>query len=681
MIERKQAEILAPVGGAQQLLAAVRCGADAVYLGAQGFNARRNAENFETTDLKAAVGYCHARGVRVHVTVNTLVMDKEKAALEATAQEIAQSGADAVIIQDMAVLKLFRDRCPGISLHASTQTVVHNSDGAKFLQDIGFDRFVLARELSLKEIEKITSSVDIEAESFVHGALCMCVSGGCYLSSVIGARSGNRGLCAQPCRLDFRCNGCDHALSLKDMSYIGHIRELIDAGVSSFKIEGRMKRPEYVAAAVTACRHAMAGEPYDEEGLRAVFSRSGFTDGYLTARRDRTMFGTRTKEDVNAAQDALGRYAALYRKETPRTALKALFSMDAAGSSLTFRANGVEATAVGDVPQTAKHRPSDEASIRKNVEKLGDTPFYLKAFLAKIAPGLMLPASTVNAMRRAAAGELLSKLEAPMPHELLENTAAPLPAHHPKLREIWARFETAEQIVADAAIQKAIVPLRVLEKEPKWIDQLGARLIVELPSLCFPSDEDALEKRVAALLARGVRAVMANNIYAIELGRRLGFDVYGGWGLNIANSDALAFYEEAGLQSAVVSFELPMKAVEQLRGTMPRGLLAYGRLPLMRMRNCPARGGKGCDGCDGHNVMTDRTGRTFPLLCREKRYTALLNDVPLYTADKFRAAVDFEVLYFTTEPRDEVRHVIDAHLACAPAPMPRTGGLYYRALK
>ena len=298
-------QILAPVGGQEQLEAAVRCGADAVYLGTKGFNARRNAANFGDTELDGAVRLCRTRGVKVYVTVNTMVLDAELASLEETADEVARSGADGVILQDMAAARLFERRWPQIHRVASTQTAVHNTDGARFLEDAGFQSFVLARELSLAEMEKILNAVRIPAEAFVHGAHCMCVSGMCYLSSVLGGRSGNRGLCAQPCRLDWRCGGGDHVLSLKDMSLMKHIRELADIGVETLKIEGRMKRPEYVAAAVTACRAARDGEPYDETALRAVFSRSGFTDGYLTGRPDADMFGFRTKEDVTGADGFL----------------------------------------------------------------------------------------------------------------------------------------------------------------------------------------------------------------------------------------------------------------------------------------------------------------------------------------------------------------------------------------
>ena len=301
----KHAEILAPAGGEAQLRAAVLCGADAVYLGLRGFNARAGAENFDENTLPQTVGWCHARGVRVYVTLNTLVTDRELPQWLHSLDAVAAAGVDGVLVQDLGLAKIIRQRYPTLPLHASTQMTIHNLAGARLLEEMGFAQVVLARELSKEEIAAICAGTSMRCEVFVHGALCMSVSGQCYLSSVLGERSGNRGRCAQPCRLDFKSHGRGYALSLKDLTLTDRLRELEALGVASFKIEGRLKRPEYVAAAVTACRQSLAGEVPDLETLRSVFSRSGFTDGYYTARRDLTMFGTRTREDAAAAAEVL----------------------------------------------------------------------------------------------------------------------------------------------------------------------------------------------------------------------------------------------------------------------------------------------------------------------------------------------------------------------------------------
>ena len=671
-------EILAPAGGEEQLLAAVRCGADSVYLGAGVFNARRNAANFSFDRLAEAVRYCHTHGVKVYVTVNTLVTEDELPALERTADRIAQAGADAVILQDMAALRLFAAKYPALRRVASTQTAVHDTDGARFLQDVGFDSFVLARELTLGEMEKICSAVDIPAEAFVHGAHCMSLSGACALSAMLGGRSGNRGLCAQPCRLDWKCGGCGHVLSLKDMSLIKHIGALRDAGVAALKIEGRMKRPEYVAAAVTACKNAREGRPFDENALTAVFSRGGFTDGYLTGERDKGMFGYRTKEDVTAAEKVLRSLAALYRKETPLVPVDMTFAMTGTGASLAVSDGTRSASVDGPVPESAQTRPLDVARAREQLSKTGGTQYYTGAFRADIAPGLTLPASALNGMRRAALEELDAlRGQVPesvsRPYEPVEPTRRP----HPSPSPLWGRFYRAGQIACPEALERLILPLE--EIAPALLDQYGNRLVGELPAALFPEDEDALERRLGALRDAGLREVWTDNIYGIGLGRRLGLTVRGGFGLNILNAQAMDFYAARGLASLTVSFELPMKKLRALDCAVPWGIGAYGRLPLMRFRACPVRASLGCGACGGRGSLTDRRGVAFPVECGAQKYASLLNSVPLHIAGRDDPG-DFRLLWFTREAPEECVGVIEDFLRDRPSEKPRTGGLYYREL-
>lgn len=399
----KHAEILAPAGGEAQLRAAVLCGADAVYLGLRGFNARAGAENFDESTLPQTVGWCHARGVRVYVTLNTLVTDRELPQWLHSLDAVAAAGVDGVLVQDLGLAKIIRQRYPTLPLHASTQMTIHNLAGARLLEEMGFAQVVLARELSKEEIAAICAGTSMRCEVFVHGALCMSVSGQCYLSSVLGERSGNRGRCAQPCRLDFKSHGRGYALSLKDLTLTDRLRELETLGVASFKIEGRLKRPEYVAAAVTACRQSLAGEVPDLETLRSVFSRSGFTDGYYTARRDLTMFGTRTREDAAAAAEVQGKLSALTRNEVGRLPVDMVLTMapgEPATLAVTDGTHRVEVA--GEVPQTALTRPTDEELARRALEKCGGTPFYLQNLTCHIGEGLMLPLSALNRLRAAA---------------------------------------------------------------------------------------------------------------------------------------------------------------------------------------------------------------------------------------------------------------------------------------
>ncbi|MEA4869036.1 MAG: DUF3656 domain-containing protein [Christensenella sp.] len=676
----KAPEILAPVGGEEQLIAAVRCGANAVYLGGKNFNARRNAANFEETALSRVVSYCHARGVNVYVTVNTLILDEEMGALEEEADRIADAGADAVILQDMAALRLFCARYPGIRRIASTQTAVHNVDGARYLEEIGFDSIVLARELSLDEMAVICSSVAIPTEAFIHGAHCMSVSGACYLSAMLGGRSGNRGLCAQPCRLNWNAGSGEYALSLKDMSLISHIREMAAVGVGSFKIEGRMKRPEYVAAATTACRLALEDKPYDAEALRAVFSRSGFTDGYLTGKRNAEMFGSRTRDDVADADGVLKQLAALYRNEAPLVPVDLTFALSEGGALLTVSdgANTVETR--GPAPERAINRPLDETAARKSLEKTGGTPFFPREFRAKLAPGYTMPAASLNALRRDALDALLRLRGQVRPHARQTYELRPPARYRTQIESpaLWARFYTPEQIASAGSFEKILLPVEKIN--PDILRQYGDRLAAELPTLLFPEDEAALGAKLASLASLGLRAVYANNIYGIRLGKRLGLEVIGGFGLNITNTESLLFYESQGLAGLTVSMELAMAKIKSLGGTLPRGVLSYGSLPLMHLRNCPVRAAIGCAACDERGNLTDRMQVVFPVECQLRRSATLLNSVPLDLGGRSLSGLDFQLLYFTRESGATVSAVTSRILRGEKTGEPHTTGLYYRVL-
>jgi len=394
-------EILAPVGGDEQLIAAVRCGADAVYFGLQNFNARRNASNFNGDNLEDTIRYCHEHLVRVYITINTIVLEEELKDVHKAIETAAKAHADAIITQDFAVASYAKEHFPYLKIYASTQMVVHNSEGVKILQEYGFDRVVLARELSLKEIKEIIEKTGADVEVFVHGAHCMSLSGNCYMSSMIGGRSGNRGLCAQPCRLDCNVCGRDYALSLKDMSYIKYIQDLAAIGVGSLKIEGRMKRAEYVAAAVTACKNAIEGQKVDTKTLQSVFSRSGFTAGYLEEKRNLDMFGYRTKEDVVAANDVLKDLSRLYEKENPSSPLNMLLTvLPDTPASLTIDDGSRHVTVYGEIPQEAKTLPITKESAEKNLGKLGGTQYYLNELKVDVQGNLMLPMSALNELRR-----------------------------------------------------------------------------------------------------------------------------------------------------------------------------------------------------------------------------------------------------------------------------------------
>ncbi len=673
-------EILAPAGGQEQLIAAVRSGADAVYLGTGNFNARRNAENFAEASLQGVVEYCHGRGVKVYVTMNTLVKDMELAEVYKEIELLAVSGVDAVIVQDLAVAELFKRHCPSMPLHASTQMTIHNLDGVMAAEEMGFTRVILARELSWQEIKKICRGANIEIETFVHGALCMSISGQCYLSSILGGRSGNRGLCAQPCRLDFRSGPRDHVLSLKDMSHINCIDKLISAGVTSIKIEGRMKRPEYVAAAVLACREKVSGQPVDLSDLRAVFSRSGFTDGYITGKRGLDMFGYRTKEDEKAAKTVLGKIASGYRNELSRIPVDMRLTLKEKEKSHLKVTDGKFIIAVqGDIPGRVVEKDPGYDHAFRSLMKTGGTPFVLRTLDTEKDGQLTLPAGKLNAMRREALDKLLEARSRIIPRKVMTAFDPPRMQKRERLPGLRVRIQGQQQLFTEIdQADKIYLPYNEIDAE--IMDRFGEKLIGEMPRLMFPAQEKVVVNCLEKLKELGLRHVCAGNLGSIRLAKRLGFVVHGGFDLNIINSLSLMQYESMGLEDTILSFELRLSEAVRLGGVKERGIIGYGHLPLMTFRNCPAKRAKGCEDCQGRAEISDRTGAFFKITCSDRHYSTLHNPMPLYLADKDIRAADFIVMYFTIEKQHECSKIWQDHLRRKPHEMEFTRGLYYRKL-
>ena len=683
----KNFEILAPVGAKEQLYAAVRCGANAVYLGAGDFNARRNAENFTNDDLSEAIKYCHLRNVKVYVTLNTLIFDKEIADLYDCVKSIAKSGADAVIIQDFAVLKAVKDICPEMPIHASTQMAVHNVSGAEFLEKLGFSRIVLARELSLTEIKMIREKVSTELEVFVHGAHCMSASGNCYLSAMLGERSGNRGLCAQGCRLNWQnMHGREYALSLKDMSYLDSINDLQKIGVESFKIEGRMKRPEYVAAAVTSLRKAMNGEFYDKNTLRSVFSRSGFTDGYLKGERNVSMFGFRSKEDVTSAQPILKDLETLYKDDIrPNKVDMHLALKRDLPSILKINCGSYSVTVTGEIPQEPRTAPLSYEIALRNLSKLGDTSLYLDSLTFENKDALTLPASAINALRRNGA-ELLEKELCKVNYTVNDTVPKPLPETKDKSsiqqkRELRIRLESFSQY--SEIFNKAdmlILKIDDIIKHKEEIELLPVKICAELPALIYPENEEKLLSQLKEIKKMGIVRGSTGNIGGIALLKKAGFHICGNHGLNITNSIALEQYKNFGIDDVTLSFELTEKAIKNMTAPIKSGAYIYGHLPLMLMRACPQKSKNGCEKCNGKTELTDRKGITFPIICHNKIYSVLHNSVPLYIGDKNLSYLSFVTLYFTKETKKECESIFNSYLQNKTIEGKKTNGLFYREL-
>ena len=673
-------EVLSPVGSYEALIFAVRSGADAVYLGTKSFNARRSADNFDGEALNDAVRYAHAHGVKVYVTLNTIIADCELDEAASTVTAVANAGADAVIIQDLAMLKIVKTVCPDMPCHASTQMSVHNLEGAKELERLGFCRVVPARELSLEELKIIRSGCSLELEVFVHGALCMSVSGQCYLSSVLGQRSANRGLCAQPCRLDFKSRCGSHALSLKDLSVIDMLCELERIGINSAKIEGRMKRPEYVAMATDACKKSLAGKEYDKEALRAVFSRSGFTDGYLTANRTHDMFGYRTKEDVVSAAPVLKDVANRYRNEMPLIPIKISALVKQGENMCVSVTDGTHtAKACGGMPERALSRAADSESISRSLAKCGGTPFFAKSIEVDTDGMSFVAASSVNELRKRALDTLYSLRAVRDPYRIYPFEYKAKESVRTDKTLIIARFEDGSQICEGA--DRIILDYNKLYEDRTLTDKYSGRLIAELPTLMFA--EGAVRDRLIALKSRGVDTVYAPNIYAVRLGRELGFKVMGGFSLNVINSVALDGYRALGLESAEISFECTLERFDSMARCIPCGLIVYGKMPLMTVRACPVKTNRGCEGCDGRPMIIDRMGNDMRFLCKDKRYGRLLNPYPIYMGDKlaqFKNA-SFLTVYFTDESKKECEGILSLIKRGGALRGKFTRGLYYKEIR
>ena len=675
---RHLTEVLAPAGSAEMLRAAVFAGADAVYLGLEQLNARRSAGNFSAAALREAVGFCHARGVCVYVTLNTIVYESERDAAASALRDVCAAGADAAIVQDLGMARLARACAPELALHGSTQMSVHSLEGALELAEMGFSRVILARELSLAEIRRISAGCGIETEVFVHGALCMSVSGQCYMSAFLGGRSGNRGMCAGPCRLPFAADGSGAChLSLKDLSAVGELAALRDAGVRSFKIEGRLRTPEYAAAAVNACRASLDGQTYDETLLRDVFSRSGFTDAYIENKRGPEMFGVRTPEDSVRARAALPRLRELFRRERPRVPVTMELTLGDAGARLTVcDGDGNRVTQTGSQPAVPAQKDPSEG-YRRALEKTGGTPFFAKEIRLGEGADRFVPAGEINALRRAALEELLERRSAPRPLLFVPPAPEPHRSHPAPPSALAAQFAHADQIPDDvSALDALIVPLAEWERVPP---PLRANTWLALPRLLFGEQEAQAARMLDTVRGEGFAGFFVQNLAHLRLCR--GLPMFGGFGLNIANTGAAETLREQGVSTVTLSVETTLAQQERIAPEGVRtAVVCYGHMPLMLTRACPLRNVRSCAGCPHEGELTDRKGVRFPVRCTgPDGYRTVYNPVPLYLGDKWEQIhADTALLLFTGETRERCANVLERFAAHRPFDGAFTRGLYYK---
>ena len=683
----KRIEILSPCGGFDSVVAAVRSGADAVYIGAKELSARAGAQNFNEDEIKKTVEYCHIRGALVYVTVNTIVFDNELKKAKELITFCAKAGVDALIVQNMGIASLAKKIAPELPLHASTQMSVHSPSGAKLLYEQGFKRVVLARELSREEIKKIAESCPIELEVFVHGALCMSVSGQCYFSAVIGSRSGNRGRCAQTCRLPFKAGNCKYALSLKDNSIIDYIGDLEKIGVTSAKIEGRLKRPEYVAAATKACVESRDTGVVDEKTktqLESVFSRTGFTDGYYTSKRGYEMFGYRRKDDVVLATSKLfNEIKNGYKDELKRVNINAEFNAEIGKKAELLISDGTfKVKAFSEaVCEKAVKTPTDEEKIKRQLLKTGGTPYNIVELKVNSDKNIAARMSELNKLRRDALDTLSEKRAAAKTYTI-NNVDIPVFKAHTAVKKLsYARFNSAVIGKGFKNFDLCFIPIDSGLSEFMKLKNNGFSIGVEIPRALF-SREQIIIKKLKKLKDNGIKDALCNNLAAVYIAKQLGFKIHGGFGLNFSNTLDLKWAEEMGFADTELSFELTLKEAESLGGDIPRGVICFGYLPVMLVRNCPKKSGNyECKDCSGKGKMKDRLGKTFIFYC--DNYAAeVLNNLPSEEINEVKHSKNLDIAFFRFSVENSVENVenIDGFISQSLNSSEKTHGLLKRGV-
>lgn len=674
-------EILAPCGGAQSLPAALNTGADAVYVGMKRFSARKNAENFSDEELAEAARECHKRGVKLYVTLNTLIYDDEIEDFAECVKTAAQCGADGLIIQDLGAAYIAEKICPEMPRHASTQMSLNSVNGVKAAEKMGFSRVVIGRELSEKEIREIKAKTSAELEIFVHGALCVCVSGQCYMSSVLGGRSGSRGLCAQPCRLDFSYKDRHNVISLKDSSIIGHLRELPE--IASFKIEGRMKRPEYVACATDACRKSLDGEFYDKNRLGDIFSRGGLTDEYYTGKMN-NMQGVRGKEDVENSAKALNGIKELYKAEFPRIYVDISVKI---GDKITAKAAcvyGEISVESKNVPEKARGAELSAETVAERMKKLGGTQFKAGKITAEVGEGLYVSAAVLNALRR----EICQKLEA----LVLEKNSPkyqvlPLEYSHEIPNNIHKPVQFRAEVSDEKQLKQALeLPFELIYAPMGLLSENTPqkKKIAIIPPFILSDCEEETEKRLEKLREFGFTKALAHTLGHAFLLKKHGFSVLGGFRMNVLNSLSARVCGKFGFEDITLSFEGTAAILSEISCPISRGILAYGRLPLMITRRCPISDGAPCgrktpfgEGKVCGEALLDRMGNRVPVHCGGNS-VELLNPDVLVMSDKreILEKFDFAVLKFTDET--ELAPILEMYKNGKKPDGKLTRGLYFR---
>ena len=680
-------ELLAPAGDMQALYAAVRGGADAIYVGGRRFGARAFAKNFDSDELIHAVKYCHAHGVRLYVTLNTLIFDKELDDALEYARFLSGIGVDALIVADLGIAALIRERIPSLELHASTQMGVHNSEGAEAAYRIGCSRVVLARECSADNIKKIVDRSRAECEVFVHGALCVCHSGQCLFSSLVGGRSGNRGECAQPCRLPY---GNSYPLSLKDLSLSNHIEELIESGVSSLKIEGRMKSADYVYTVTSIYRRLLdehrSARRDEERELEKIFSRSGFTDGYFTGKTENGMTGVRSEAEKKISREISG---ATFEKQRIAVSINAVIRRGER-SGLTISAwlpsrwdgereyRRISCSALGAVPDEAINAPLTAEGVALRLSKLGNTLFDARREDVEITldDGVIMPVSALNELRRAAAEGLESELLKPIRsvilplHEWGENSGDRLNLRRTAQFFLPSAFE--DLISSGDSASEFDICFLPLYAYGKLSENARARAKgVYVPPVIMENELAALKNELASAVRCGAEYALVGNIGHIAPVIECGLIPVGDIRMNVANCMTKSLLSKMGVRAFILSPELTLPMARDIGG----GVVGCGRIPLMITERCFIKANFGCEKCSRAS-LTDRLGKKFPLMREHMHRNVIFNSVITYMGDKSeelsRNGIKHTHFVFSTEGAGQIKRLVSAYMKKEPSPVPFT---------
>ena len=691
-------ELLSPAGSPEAVIAAVQNGADAIYMGLGNFNARRGAKNFTDEEFERSMRYCRIRGCKVYVTLNTLVNDREIAQAVESARLASQLGADGIIIQDLGLAYAIRQALPDIPLHASTQMSIHNLAGVGAAAEMGMTRAVLARELSLEQIKFITQHASIETEVFVHGALCFCQSGQCYMSALIGRRSGNRGMCAQPCRMQYSLGGRmdDYPMSLKDNCLVDRLRELEDAGVACLKIEGRMKRPEYTAIVTKIYSKALKEhrQPSAEEmeTLEKAFSRQGFTQGYFNGDK-KDMFGRREEPDKDTEKlFTLARKG--YSEGELRRVPVHFYTVAEKGmpvKAIAFDNDGNRAAAMGGVPEKARGQGLTATYITEQMFKTGGTPYNCVENRAQADPGLYLPASEINDLRRRLVSELSEQRAKPPIRrvgKLPEKPKGKLPTGDPAM---IFQVLTEEQLSPELAALKPqylYVPLTLMTEKLDLLRpfaEQGTIPVAVLPRVIADNEAAAVYDMLSRMFDQGVNEALVGNLGHAMLAKKAGMKLRGDFGLNTFNALSMEVIRQAGFISATASFELRLSQIRDMIKPLDTELIIYGRIPLMVSDQCIIRHSAGRCNCQTPGQMADRMGSVFPVVKEFGCRNVIYNAHKLYLADKaedvYAAGAWGLRMMFTTEGMRECVEVAKGYMGLSDyKPNVLTRGLYYRGV-